>query len=65
MSALGIGKDYQITATARVAVVDHDSTIRNVDYAIDLLEDTRLGEAAKSLASKIAKAYEKLKGLLE
>ncbi|WP_300809271.1 hypothetical protein [uncultured Acetatifactor sp.] len=65
LSALGIGKDYQITATARVAVVDHDSTIRNVDYAIDLLEDTRLGEAAKSLASKIAKAYEKLKGLLE
>lgn len=65
LSMLGAGKEYQITATARVAVVDHDSTIRNVDYAIDLLEDTKLGEAAKNLASKIAQAYGKLKGLLE
>lgn len=64
LTVLGIDKDYKITATARVAVVDHDSTIRNVDYAIDLLEDTKLGEMAKGLAEKIGKAYDKLKEFL-
>ena len=64
LTVLGIEKDYKITATARVAVVDHDSTIRNVDYAIDLLEDTKLGEMAKGLAEKIGKAYDKLKEFL-
>ncbi len=64
LGLLGVGRDYKISATARVAVVDHDSTIRNVDYAIDLLEDTKLGELAKTFASKIAEAYGKMKDLL-
>lgn len=64
LSILGIGKEYQITATARVAVSDHESMIRNVDYAIDLLEDTKLGEMAKGLAQKVGDAYKKLKELL-
>lgn len=64
LGILGIGKDYRIVATARVAVVDHDGTIRNVDYAIDLLEDTKLGDMAKELAKNISQAYQKLKGLL-
>lgn len=62
--ALGIGNEYMISATARVAVVDHDSTIRDVDYAIDLLEDTKLGEMSRNLASKVSEAYGKLKGIL-
>ena len=61
---LGIDNEYEISATARVAVVDHDSTIRNVDYAIDLLEDTKLGELARNFASKISSAYSELKKLL-
>lgn len=64
LGLLGAGRDYKISATARVAVVDHDSTIRNVDYAIDLLEDTKLGELAKNFGSKIADAYKKMKELL-
>lgn len=64
LTVLGIEKDYRITAMARVAVVDHDGMIRNVDYAIDLLEDTKLGEMAKGLAAKIGQVYEKLKGFL-
>lgn len=63
-SMLGIHRKYQISAVARVAVVDHDSTIRNVDYAIDLLEDTKLGEMAKDFAGKISDAYQKLKDFL-
>jgi len=64
LGLLGVGEDYKISATARVAVVDHDSTIRNVDYAIDLLEDTKLGEIAKNFGAKIAEAYGKMKELL-
>lgn len=62
--ALGVGNEYTISATARVAVVDHDNIIRDVDYAIDLLEDTKLGEMAKSLASKVSEAYGKIKEVL-
>lgn len=61
LGILGIGTDYEISATARVAVIDHDSTIRDVDYAIDLLEDTKLGEMAGELASKVGEAYGKFK----
>lgn len=63
LGILGIGTDYVISATARVAVVDHDSTIRDVDYAIDLLEDTKLGEMAKQFASEVEKIYGKFKDM--
>lgn len=61
---LGVGNEYSISATARVAVVDHDSTVRDIDYAIDLLEETKLGDLAKSLASKVSSAYSKMKQIL-
>ncbi len=63
-SMLGIGNEYQISATARVSVADHDSMIRDIDYAIDLLEDTKLGEAARNLASRVSSAYTKMKEIL-
>ena len=62
--ALGVGNEYTISATARVAVVDHDNIIRDVDYAICLLKDTKLGEMAKNLASKVSEAYGKIKKVL-
>lgn len=65
LSMLGIGREHKVSATARVAVVDHDSIVRDVDYAIDILEDTKLGEMAKEFASKISAAYAKLKQFLE
>lgn len=45
-------------------MADHDSVIRDVDYAVSLLKDTKLGEAARELASKISEAYGKMKELL-
>lgn len=63
-SLLGVDNEYMISATARVAVADHDSMIRNVDYAIDLLEESKLGEIAKNLASSFSKAYSKMKEIL-
>jgi len=64
LSMIGVGKNYEISATARVAVVDHDALIRNADYAIDLLEDTKIGEYARQIASKVTEAYNKMKEIL-
>lgn len=64
LSLIGVKKDYEISAAARVAVVDHDALIRNADYAIDLLKDTKLGEYAGKIASKVTAAYSKMKEIL-
>ena len=64
LSILGIGREYKISATARVAVADHDSTIRDVDYAIDILEDTKLGDIARDCAKKVGDAFQKMKDIL-
>ena len=64
-SILGIGNEYKVSATARVSVVDHDALIRNADFAIDLLEDTKLGEMAKNFASKVGEVYNRIKDMLK
>ena len=63
-SILGVDNQYEIVATARVVVSDHDATIRNVDYIIDLVEDTKLGDMAGQLASKISEFYNTFKSKL-
>lgn len=60
-SILGIGDTFPITAAAKVNVVDHDGLIRDADYAIDLIEDTKIGEYARDFGSKIAELYNKMK----
>ena len=65
LSLIGVGKEYEISAAARVAVVDHDEIIRDADYAIDLLEETKLGEIAHGLADKVKTGYEKMKEILK
>jgi len=60
-SFIGQGNQYVISATARAAVTDHDDTIRNLDYLIDILEDTKLGDYARDLAGKVKEGYEKLR----
>lgn len=64
LSLLGVGKEYELTATARVAVVDHDMLIRNADFAIDLLKDTKIGEYAQLIAEKVTAAYNKMREVL-
>ena len=64
-SILGIDNQYEISAAARVNVIDHDDMIRNVDYAIDIIEDTKLGELARNFASKFTQAYGKMKEILK
>lgn len=64
LSIIGISGDVNLSAAARVAVVDHDELIRNADYAIDILEDSKVGEVAGKLASKIGAVYNKMRDKL-
>ena len=58
LSMIGITeREYEISAAARVAVLDHDELIRNGDYAVELLEDSKIGEYARSIAGKVSEAY--------
>lgn len=64
-SILGIeNNNYTISASARVAVVDHEDLIRNADYAIDLLEETKLGDVMKDFAQNVVALYNRLKSFL-
>ncbi|MCD7739077.1 MAG: hypothetical protein LUH58_08590 [Lachnospiraceae bacterium] len=60
-SLIGLGRNYKITATARAVVSDHDDIIRTVDYVIDLVEDTRVGEFFSGLSEKVSNAYGTMK----
>lgn len=64
LSMIGVGKEYEITAAARVAVIDHDALIRDADYAIDLVENTKIGEYARTIVEKVTEAYGRLKDFL-
>lgn len=64
LSMIGVGREYEISATARVAVVDHDALIRDVDYGIDLVKDTKIGEYARQIAAKVTEAYKEMKRIL-
>lgn len=61
---LGQMDTFLITATARVNVVDHDGLIRDADFVIDLVEDTKIGEYARGFAEKISGLYDTMKAKL-
>lgn len=64
-SIIGVGGEVNLSATARVAVVDHDELVRNIDFAIDIFADTKIGEAVKNITSKVTGLYEKLQEKLK
>ncbi len=63
-SFIGVGNGYEISATARAVVMDSEDMIRNVDYAIDIVEETKIGEWANSLVESISSVYQKFRELL-
>ncbi len=60
-SLIGADNSYQISATARAVVSDHDDMIRTIDYVIDLTEDTAVGNFFSNIGDKISSGYQKLK----
>lgn len=64
-SILGVDNKLVISATSRVNIVDHDDMIRNVDFAIDIVEDTKFGELVKNFGAKLVEYYGKFKTMLK
>lgn len=62
---LGVDNTYEISATAMVNLVDHDDMIRNVDFVIDIVEDTKFGELVNDFGDKIKAGYDKFKQMLK
>lgn len=64
-SLLGVGEEYYIYSSAKVDVLDSDTIVRNVDFAVDVLVyDTGLYSIIKDVGSKISEAYGKFKDFL-
>lgn len=61
---LGVDSRFVITASAKVNVTDHDNLIRNVDYAVALIKDTKFGDWCSNFASKFSEGYGKMKEFL-
>lgn len=63
-SIIGVDNKYVISATARMVAVDHEDTVRNIDYVIDIVEDTKAGEFIKNIGVKVVEYYGKFKDKL-
>lgn len=64
LSMVGGPKEMKIQVSSKAVVNDGDDFIRNVDFTIDLLADTKVGEVAGSIGEKAKGLYEKFKNAL-
>jgi len=63
LSFVGVPSDIVISVTGKVVVTDSDDLIRNVDFVMDILSDTKLGQFASGMVDKAAGWYNKFKGM--
>lgn len=53
-----------IEVTGEIVVNDGDDFIRNVDFAIDMLADTKMGEFVQGIGENVQKIYSEFKKVL-
>lgn len=61
IAMVGAENEISLTTTATIVVTDGDSMIRDVDFASDIVRQTKLGKKASELVDKAVDAYNKLK----
>lgn len=61
LSMLGINDTMTISVTGEVIITDGEDFIRNVDFIIDIVEDTKLGKKASEMVDKAVGLYNKFK----
>lgn len=61
LAMVGAGNEIEIIVTGRAVVSDGDDFIRNVDFAIDIFNQTSLGKKAQELVGKAKEFYDKFK----
>ncbi len=58
---IGFPDEIELKVTAKSVVTNGDELIRNIDLAVDLLRDTKLGEIASNIVTKVTEVYGKMK----
>ena len=61
LSVVGGSDSLEIVCTSSVVISDGDEFIRNTDFAIDLVKETKVGEMAGQMVDKVAGFYNKFK----
>lgn len=61
LSVVGGSDSLDIVCTSSVVISDGDEFIRNTDFAIDLVKETKVGEMAGQMVDKVAGFYNKFK----
>lgn len=61
LSSVGLPNDLIIEVNDMAVISDGDEMIRNVDFAIDITKDTKLGKKAAELVEKGVEFYNKFK----
>lgn len=64
LRSVGFDDRIRITAHAEAVITNGDEFIRNADFAVDLISETKLGEAAGELADKLVEIYNNIKDSL-
>ena len=61
LSMLGLSNEIVISVTGEVVVNDADDFIRNVDFVIDIINETWLGQKASGMVDQAVEWYNKFK----
>lgn len=61
LAMVGGSNRLEITATGQVVVTDSDDIQRNVDFAVDIVNQTKFGKKAAELVDKAEEFYTKFK----
>lgn len=62
LSMIGVPSDIVISVTGKAVVTDSDDLIRNVDFVMDILSETKFGQMASDMVDKAVGWYNKFKG---
>lgn len=61
LALIGLPDSFTITVSGTTVMTDADDLIRNIDFAVDILQDTKLGEMVETLGNKIGSLYKSFK----
>ncbi len=61
---VGGPEEMTIEVTGEIVINDGDDFIRNVDFAIDMLADTKMGKFIQGIGGKVREIYGKFKEVL-
>lgn len=61
LAMVGVPDSLELSCTSSVVLTDSDDLIRNVDFAVDVVEDTKMGKQAAELVNQAKELYDKFK----